>query len=63
MQPELLYPRRSRFAPIILKEQFAKPLKNIPFLPISVSDSDLNPRNTQSILVVKIFVLLELEQN
>jgi hypothetical protein len=28
-----------------------------------VSDSDFNPRNTQSIPAVKIFVFLELEQN
>jgi hypothetical protein len=50
-----------------------RPLKNVPFCPISVSplgglslrygSSDFNPRNTTCIPVVKIFVFLELEQN
>jgi hypothetical protein len=33
-----------------------------PFCPISSSGSNFNPRNTQSIPVVKIIALLELEQ-
>jgi len=41
----------------------ARPLKNVPFCPISASDEDFNPRNTQCMPVVKIFVFLELEQN
>jgi len=40
-----------------------RPLQNVPFCPISASDSDFNPRNTQCIPVVKIFIFLELEQN
>jgi len=31
--------------------------------PISASDSNFNPRNTQCIPVVKIIVFLDLEQN
>jgi len=43
--------------------KFAKrPLQNTPFCPISTSDSNFNPRNTQCIPVVKIFPFLELEQ-
>jgi len=38
-------------------------LQNAPFCPISVSDSNFNPQNTQCIPVVKIFIFLELEQN
>ncbi len=38
-----------------------RPLQNAPFCPISVSDSNFNPQNTQCIPVVKIFVFLELE--
>jgi len=37
-------------------------LQNAPFCPISASDSNFNPRNTQCIPVVKIIALLELEQ-
>jgi len=40
-----------------------RPLENAPFCPISVSDSNFNPQNTQCIPVVKIFAFLELEQN
>jgi len=45
-----------------MKKNTLKPLQNPPFYPISVSDSNLNPQNTQCIPVVKIFVFLELEQ-
>ena len=38
-------------------------LENVPFCPISSSDSNFNPRNTKCIPVVKIFVFLDLEQN
>jgi hypothetical protein len=47
-------------------------LQNVPFCPISVSGSNFNPQNTQSIMdacpdvffigMVKIFAFLELEQ-
>jgi len=40
-----------------------RPLQNFPFCPISASGSDFNTLNTQYIHVVKIFALLELEQN
>jgi hypothetical protein len=40
-----------------------RPLKNVPFCPIYVSDSNFNPQNTQCIPPVKNFVFLELEQN
>jgi hypothetical protein len=40
-----------------------RPLKNVPFCPISVSDQNFNPQNTECIPVVKIFVFLELDQN
>jgi hypothetical protein len=40
-----------------------RPLQNVPFCPISASDSNFNPQNTQCIPAVKIFVFLELEQN
>jgi hypothetical protein len=56
-----------------MKKNTLKPLQNTPFYPISVSDSNLNPQNTQCMPacpvgpadhtgVVKIFVFLELEQ-
>jgi hypothetical protein len=38
-------------------------LQNAPFCPISASDSNFNPLNTQCIPVVKTFVFLEHEQN
>gem|GEM_PF-3602452 len=41
---------------------FQRPLQNLPFCPISASDENFNPRNTQCITVVKIFAFLELEQ-
>ena len=47
----------SRDNPLVA-ETFAKP----PFCPISESNSNFNPRNTQCIPVVKIIALLELEQ-
>ena len=37
-------------------------LQNAPFRPISASGSNFNPRNTQSITVVKIIAVLELER-
>jgi hypothetical protein len=40
-----------------------RPLKSAPFCTNSVSDSNFNPRNTQCIHVVKIFVFLDLAQN
>jgi len=40
----------------------ARPLQNAPFCPISSSDSNFNPRNTQCIPVVKIIAFLALEQ-
>jgi len=40
-----------------------RPLKNVPFRPISASDSRLNPRNIPYIPAVKFFVFLELERN
>jgi hypothetical protein len=40
-----------------------RPLKNALFYPISASGSNLNPRNTKGIPVVKIFAFLDLEQN
>jgi len=40
-----------------------RPLHNVPFCPISASDSNFNPRNIQYISVFKIFTFLELEQN
>ena len=36
--------------------------QNVPVCPISASDSNFNPRNTQCIPVVKIFTFLDLEQ-
>jgi hypothetical protein len=36
---------------------------NVPFGPISASDENFNPQNTQCIPPVKIFAFLELEQN
>ena len=45
-----------------LENPYLRPLQNTPFCPISASGSNFNPQNTQSILVVKIFVFLELEQ-
>jgi hypothetical protein len=39
-----------------------RPLKNVPFSPISVSGSNFNPRNTQCMSVVKIFAFLELKR-
>jgi hypothetical protein len=39
------------------------PLKNIPFRPISASDSKFNPRNIPYIPAVKFFAFLELERN
>jgi len=47
-----------RIKPSFLSRQF----QNVPFYPISVSGSNFNPRNTQWILVVKIFTFLDLEQ-
>jgi hypothetical protein len=46
-----------------LKAETAKPLKNTLFCPISVSGSNLNPRNTKGIPVFKIITFLDLEQN
>jgi hypothetical protein len=43
--------------------RISRALGTIPFCPISASDSDFNPRHTSSMPAVKIFVLLELEQN
>ena len=40
-----------------------RPLKNILFCPIPVSDSDFNPRNTHCMSVVKIIAFLGLKQN
>jgi len=40
-----------------------RPLKNVHFCPISVSDSNFNPQNIKYIPAVKIFVFLDLEQN
>jgi len=34
--------------------------RKLPFFPISASDSDFNPQNTQCIPAVKIFAFLEL---
>jgi hypothetical protein len=39
-----------------------RPFQNAPFCPISASGSNLNPRNTQCIPVVKIIAFLELDQ-
>jgi len=39
-----------------------RPLKNVPFCPISAPDSKFNPRNIPYIPPVKFFVFLELEQ-
>jgi hypothetical protein len=44
-------------------ESLVRDLKKVPFCPISVSDSNFNPRNTNGIPVVNIFVFLDLEQN
>ena len=38
------------------------PERKLSFSPISVSDSNFNPRNTISIPVVKIFVFLDLNE-
>jgi hypothetical protein len=43
--------------------QNERALKNVPFCPISASDSNFNPQNTKCIPAVKIFVFLDLEQN
>jgi len=43
-------------------DSFLRPLQNVPFCPISVSGSDINPRNTQCIPAIKIFAFLDLEQ-
>jgi len=40
-----------------------RPLKNVPFRPISSLCSDFNPRNIQYIPVVKILTRLGLERN
>jgi hypothetical protein len=40
-----------------------RPLKNIPFGPISVSGSNFNPRNIAYIPAVEIFAFLDLGQN
>jgi len=37
--------------------------QNVPFYPISASDSNFNPRNTKCILPIKIFAFLDLGQN
>jgi hypothetical protein len=47
----------------LVYDQKARPLKNAPFCANSVSESNLNPRNTQCIPVVKIFVFLDLAPN
>ena len=39
------------------------PLQNVPFCPITASDTNFNPRNIQYIPVVEIFSFLVLEQN
>ena len=39
----------------------SRPLKNVPFCPISETDSKFNPRNLPYIPAVKFFVFLELE--
>ncbi len=45
------------------KDRFGvRPLKNAPFCPISASDSNAYPQNTQYVHVVKIFTFFELEQ-
>jgi hypothetical protein len=36
---------------------------NVPFGPISASDENFNPQNTQCIPVVEIFIVLELKPN
>ena len=38
------------------------PERKLSFPPISASDSNFNPRNTNSITVVKIFVFLDLNE-
>jgi len=48
---------------IWIAEGIVRPLQNVHFCPISASDSNFNPRNTQCIPVVKIFAFLDLEQN
>ncbi len=45
-----------------IKGKIKRPLQNAPFCPISASDSNFNPRNTQCMPVVKIFAFLELAQ-
>jgi hypothetical protein len=50
----------ARMVSLFMKKNTLKPLQNTPFYPISVSDSNLNPQNTQCIPAVKIFVFLEL---
>jgi hypothetical protein len=45
-----------------IQQETVRPLQNAPFCPISASDSNFNPQNTQCIPVVKIIAFLELEQ-
>jgi hypothetical protein len=45
-----------------IKYNALRPLKNVPFCPIYVSDSNFNPLNILSIPVAKIFCFLELKQ-
>jgi len=42
--------------PVQISAHPERPLKNAPFCPISASHSNFNPRNTQCIPVVKVFV-------
>jgi hypothetical protein len=44
-------------------KKYLRPLENVPFFPISVSDLNFNRQNTKCIPVVKIFVFFDLEQN
>jgi len=47
---------------IMLPNRYKRSLKNIPFYPISASDSQFTPRKITSIPPVTFFVFLELEQ-
>jgi hypothetical protein len=48
---------------IAFEKSGARPLKDVPFCPISVSGSNFNPRNIPYIPAVEIFAFLDLGQN
>ena len=47
---------------IFFRNAYLVPERKLSFSPISASDSNFNPRNTQCMSVVKIFVFLDLNE-